>query len=115
MIEEGSEALSTVAAAGSDADVKDAEGVGEGSDDIVPKLEPTDDMADILTGEEGMGRKEASEGVVKVKEEDTQIMPTEYADSVTSTAAVAATDGAEQGDEEAGQRFFQQMREFAED
>lgn len=114
MIEEGSEALSTAAAAGSDAGVKYAEGSVKGSDYVVPKLEPMDDMEDVLTGEEGMGSKESSEGVVKVKEEDTQIMPTEYADSVTSVDAGAATGGKEQGDEDAGLRFFEQMREFAE-
>ncbi|KAI7547674.1 hypothetical protein KC331_g4875 [Hortaea werneckii] len=117
VIEEGSEALSTNAAAGSDADAKDAEAFGKGSDFIVPKLEPMDDMEDVATGEEGMGSKKSSEGVIKVKEEDTQIMPSEYADSGTSTtaAAVAATDGEEQGDEDAGLRFFQQIREFAEE
>ncbi|KAI7209029.1 hypothetical protein KC333_g8905 [Hortaea werneckii] len=117
MMEEGSEALSTIAAAGSEADVKDAEGSVKGSDYVVPKLEPLDDTEDVLTGGEGMESQESSEGVVKVKEEDTQIMPAVYADeSVTSTtAAVAATDGEEQGDEDAGVRFFQQMREFAEE
>lgn len=117
MIEEGSDALSTTSAAGSKTDVKDAEGFGKGSDYVVPKLEPMDDMEDVLTGGEGMGSQESSEGVVKVKEEDNQIMPAVYADeSVTSTAAaVAATDGEEQGDEDAGVRFFQQIREFAEE
>ncbi|RMX78732.1 hypothetical protein D0869_08849 [Hortaea werneckii] len=116
MMEEGSEPLSTISAAGSEADVKDAEGFGKASDYVVPKLEPMDDMEDVATGEEGMGSQESSEGVVKVKEEDTQIVPSVYADSVTSTtAAVAATDGEEQGDEDAGVRFFQQMREFAEE
>ncbi|KAI7155502.1 hypothetical protein KC349_g6934 [Hortaea werneckii] len=116
MVEEGSEALSTIAAAGSDADVKDAEESGKGSDFIVPKLEPMDDIEDVATGEEGMGSKKSSEGVIKVKEEDTQIVPSEYTDSIASTAAtVAATDGAEQGEEDAGLRFFQQMRDFAEE
>ncbi|KAI6891612.1 hypothetical protein KC318_g4040 [Hortaea werneckii] len=115
VIEEESEALSTIAAAGSEADVKDAEGLGKGSDYVVPKLEPMDDMEDVLTGGEEMGSQESSEGVAKVKEEDTQIVPSEYADSVTPTAAVAATDGKEQGDEDAGLRFFQQMRDFAEE
>ncbi|KAI7182965.1 hypothetical protein KC316_g9331 [Hortaea werneckii] len=96
VIEERSEALSTIAAAGSDADVKDAEGSGKSSDSVVPKLEPVDDMEDVAT--------------------DTQIVPSEYADSVTSTTAtVAATDGEEQGNEDAGLWFFQQMREFAEE
>lgn len=103
VIEEGSEALSTIAATGSEADVKDAEGSVKGSDYVVPKLEPMDDKEDFLTGGEGMGSQESSEGVVKVKEEDTQIMPAVYADSVTSTtAAVAANDSEEQGDEDAG-------------
>ncbi|KAI7331563.1 hypothetical protein KC315_g5065 [Hortaea werneckii] len=116
MMEEGSEALSTIAAAGSEADVKDAGGSVKGSDYVVPKLEPVDDTEHVLTGGEGMGSQESSEGVVKVKEEDTQIVPSVYADSVTSTAAaVTATNGEEQGDEDAGVRFFQQMREFAEE
>ncbi|KAI7287615.1 hypothetical protein KC345_g335 [Hortaea werneckii] len=115
MVEEGSEVLSTVAPAGSDADVKDAEGPVQGSDYIVPKLEPTDDMEDVLTGEEGLGNKVSSKGVVKAEEDEgVQTMPSEYADSATSTTAVAATDGEEQTDEDAGVRFFQQMREYAE-
>ncbi|KAI7325909.1 hypothetical protein KC315_g7706 [Hortaea werneckii] len=114
LIEEESEALSTAAAAESDADVKVAEGPVQGSGYIVPKLEPTDDMEDVVTDEKGMGSKESSEGKVKMEEEDTQIMPSEYADSATSTTAVAATDGEEQAGEDAGMRFFQQMREYAE-
>ncbi|KAI6885915.1 hypothetical protein KC363_g6928 [Hortaea werneckii] len=114
LIEEGSEALSTIAAAGSDADVKDAEGPVHRSDYIVPKLEPSDDMEDVVADEKGLGSKESSEGKVKMEEEDPQIMPSEYADSVTSTTAVAATDGEEQADEDGAMRFFQQMREYAE-
>ncbi|KAI7090183.1 hypothetical protein KC356_g1747 [Hortaea werneckii] len=114
LIEEGSEALSTIAAAGSDTNVEDAEGRTVAPDSIVPKLEPTDDMEDVLTGEEGKGNKESSEGMVKMEEEDPQIMSSEYADSVTSTTAVAATDGQEQADEDGAMRFFQQTRECAE-
>ncbi|KAI7278896.1 hypothetical protein KC343_g7075 [Hortaea werneckii] len=115
MIKEGSEALSTVAAAGSDANVEGAEIPVQGSDYIAPKIEPTDDMEDVLTGEDGMGDKGTSEDVVKAGEEEgAQTMPSEYADSATSTTAEAGTDGTEQTDEDAGARFFQQMREYAE-
>ncbi|KAI6808816.1 hypothetical protein KC332_g12926 [Hortaea werneckii] len=115
MIEEGSEALSTIAAVGSDANVKDAEDLAGGPDYILPKLEPTDDMEDVLTGEDGMGDKGTSEDVVKAEEEESaQTMPSEYADSATSTTAVAATAGEEHAEMDAGLRFFQQMREFAE-